>query len=141
MTITRLPLRGRNRLFSRFLISLPLFQNPIRVLCQVTSHRAHRLLVPLALADPQVQPTDMSIRAKTMMKANDVRRLDEGPLEVSINVRSKLSIARLTPRANHPRSRPRVGDEPRGTRKPSDVSHLQEDDDRQDESYAWQGLQ
>jgi hypothetical protein len=93
---TRLSLRGRNRLLLRFPIRFPLFQNPIRSLRQVTSHRAHRLLVTLALTDPQVKPTDMSIRSTAMKQTDDIPGFNECPLEVTIDIRSKLSIAGLT---------------------------------------------
>ena len=92
---TRLSLRGRNRLLLRFAIRLPLFQSPIRSLRQVTCHRAHCLLVTLALADPQVKPTDMSIRLTAMKQTDDIPGFNECPLEVSIDIRSKLSIPGL----------------------------------------------
>jgi len=68
-------------------------------------HRPHRFLVALALTNPQVELTDMPRRTAAMSETDDVRRLDEGPFQIPIDVRSHLPLAELVARAMHPRSR------------------------------------
>ena len=133
---SRLPLRGRNRLLSRFPVRFLLGQYPVGGLRKMPSHRTQCLLVPLPFADPQVQPIDMPEGRAAMVDGDEISCLNERPLQVSIHIRAKLAIARPSPRGMYPGSGARVGGQARGCRESRYVSDLQQNDRGEDEPHS-----
>src|SRR5262245_65924664 len=70
----------------RFAIGLPFAQHPVRRLSQMPGHRPDGFRVPLAPRDPLVEATDVAARRAPACQADRVRRFDERPLEVAVDV-------------------------------------------------------
>jgi hypothetical protein len=71
----------------RFAIGLPFAQHPIRRFGQMPGHRPDGFRVVLAPRHPLVEATDVAARGAPARKPDRVRRFDERPFEVAVDVR------------------------------------------------------
>ena len=128
MGTSRCSLRGRRRVAVR----LPLAQDPIGGFRQVARDRADRRRVPLPPLDARIEATDVLVRSGGARAIGGARRLDEGPLEVAIDVPPGRPVVGAAPAGVHPGRGAGIGGELRRAREAADVADLEPDDHRQD---------
>ena len=110
MGTSRWSLRGRRRVPVRF----PLSEDPIGGFRQVARDRPDRCRVPLPLLDARIEATDVLVRAGGVRAIGGTRGLDEGPLEVAIDVPPGWPVVGAAPAGVHPRRGAGIGGQVRG---------------------------
>ncbi len=138
MTTTRLHLPGLTLSQSWILIRLLSCPHMIRGFRQMARHRSNRLAVSLALPDPLIQLTHMSLRMGLSMQTDRMSRFNISPPQIAIDIGPQAPIPDLIPTRMHPGSCTRIGSIPIGTGKTLPVSHFQGDDRRQNPSHPGQ---
>jgi len=131
-------LRGRARLSPvddtadalGFPIDLLFAEHPIRRFGEMPSHGLDRLRAALPPARRSLEATHVAVGPAPAMQTDRVRRFDERPLEVAINIRPRRSEPALPAARAHARRGPRIGRPPLGARKPRDIAHIEGNHDR-----------
>jgi hypothetical protein len=84
-------------------------------------HRPDRLRVARAPGDAFMQPAHVARRRAPARQTDRVRRFDEGPLAVAVDVGTRGTEAGLPAARVDPRGGPRIGRQLLGRGKPRDV--------------------
>src|SRR5256712_10458493 len=108
MTVSRLHLPGPTRSYRRILIRLLPAEHVERGFRQMARHRADRLAVTFAQAQPEVELADVSRRTPRVIHCHRVARFGKRPLQIAVHVGPSPSVAHPIPAGVHPRRGARV---------------------------------
>src|SRR5262245_54830871 len=116
---------GRLGLAIRFLFA----EQPIRRLREMPRHGTDRLRMAFAAGDALVEVGDMTMRVAAPHQTDRVGGLDEGPLEVAVDVGAEAAVTHFVSARVDAAGAAGVARELLGGGKPGDVTDLESDHD------------
>src|SRR5215467_227928 len=122
-----------------FPIGLLFAEHPIRRFGEMPSHGPDRLRVALPPGQALIEAAHVAVGRAPAMETDRVRRFDERPLEVAVDIRTRPPEPALPAARVHARRGPRIGRQSFGARKPRDIAHLEGNHHRERVPHAWQG--
>src|SRR5262245_26447960 len=102
-------------------------------------HRPDGLRVALPSGHAFIEPAHVAVRRAAPGEANRVRRFDEGPLEVTVDVWARRTESGLPAARVDTRGGPRIAGQLLGRGKPPDVAHLERDHYGERQPHSRQG--
>src|SRR5215467_2316390 len=122
-----------------FPVGLLFAEHPIRRFGEMPSYGPNRLRVALPPGQALIEATRVAVGHPPAMQTDRVRRFDECPLEVAVDLRPCRSEPALPAARVHARRGPRIGRQPFRARKPRDIAHLEGNHDRKRVPHPRQG--
>ncbi len=89
---------------------------------QMPRHRSHRLAMPFALTQPEIEFAHMPLRTALLIHRHRIPCFGKRPLQIPIRIRPRSPIPYPVTAGVHPRRRPGVAGQPLGGRKAAHIA-------------------